>query len=145
MSSPLLQNTGPLLEHLVAVQRLEEDAVLYPQIEEWADALLACASEFPGCLIWPVGAPAERIAGAATIRARGQVDIGLWNASVAGRTILLFGVAAVSPLSLALTAQQLRQRHAADVHACGIAISGATTPDGVDSFRSLGETLAVAA
>jgi hypothetical protein len=133
------------LETLVAVQRLEEEAVCYPQIEEWADALVSYAREFGDCVIWPVGASAERIAGVATVRARGQVDVGRWNASVADRTILLFAVAAVSPLSLTLTAEQLRRRHAVDIHACGIAITGAATAEGIKSFKSLGNALAVSA
>ena len=86
-----------------------------------------------------MGAPAERIAGVATTRARGRIDVGVWNAPVDGRTILLFAVAGVTPLSLTLTAEQLRRRGAGDVHACGIAITGVAAADGIDSFRSLGE------
>jgi hypothetical protein len=139
MSGVILQNPGPLLSQLVATQRLEEEAVRYPQIERWADSLVTCANQLPGCLIWPVGAPAERIAGVATARARGRIDVGLWNAPVAGRTVLVFGVAGVTPLSLTLTAEQLRRRGAGEIHACGIAISGVAEAAGIDSFRSLSE------
>ena len=139
MNRAVLQSSGPLLSMLVTAQRLEEEAVRYPQIERWADALVTRANELPGCLIWPVGAPAERIAGVATTRARGRIDVGVWNAPVDGRTILLFAVAGVTPLSLTLTAEQLRRRGAGDVHACGIAITGVAAADGIDSFRSLGE------
>jgi len=137
MSPVVLQNPGPLLSQLVAVQRLEEEAVCYPQIERWADALVTCANQLPGCLIWPVGAPAERIGGVATARARGRLDVGLWNAPVVGRTMLVFAVAGVTPLSLTLTAEQLRRRGAGDVHACGISITGVGPAAGIDSFRSL--------
>ena len=139
MNSAVLQSPGPLLSLLVTAQRLEEEAVRYPQIERWADALVTRANELPGCLIWPVGSPAERIAGVATTRARGRIDVGVWNAPVDGRAILLFAVAGVTPLSLTLTAEQLRRRGAGDVHACGIAITGVAAADGIDSFRSLGE------
>lgn len=139
MSSSILQKAGPLLTQLVAAQRIEEEAVRYPQIEMWADALANRASELPKCLIWPVGAAAERVAGVATARGRGRVEVGLWNAPVAGRAILLFAVAGVTPLSLVIAAQQLRRRGAADVHACGIAISGAAGADGITSFRMLGD------
>jgi hypothetical protein len=141
MNGAVLQSPGPLLSLLVKAQRLEEEAVRYPQIERWADALVTRAKELPGCLIWPVGAPAERIAGVATTRAQGCIDIGLWNAPVDRRTILLFAVAGVTPLSLTLTAEQLRRRGAGDVHACGIAITGVAAADGIDSFRSLADEL----
>jgi hypothetical protein len=139
MSRDVLQNPGPLLTQLVAAQRLEEEAVQYPQIERWADALVDCANQLPGCLIWPVGPPAERIAGVAIARARGRIDVGLWNAAVIGRTVLVFAVASVTPLSLTLTAEQLRRRDAGAVHACGIAITGVTAAVGINSFRSLVE------
>lgn len=139
MSRKVLQNPGPLLSQLVAAQGLEEEAVQYPHVERWATALVACANQLPGCLIWPVGAPAERIAGVATACARGRIDVGLWNAPVVGRTVLVFAVAGVTPLSLTLTAEQLRRRGAADLHACGIAIPGVDAAAGLDSFRSLCE------
>jgi hypothetical protein len=142
MNAAVLRSPGPLLSLLVAAQRLEEDAVRYPQIERWADALVTRANELPGCLIWPVGAPAGRIAGVATTRAQGRIDVGLWNAPVDGRAILLFAVAGVTPLSLTLTAEQLRRRGAGGVHACGIAITGVAAADGIDSFRSLADELA---
>jgi len=142
MNAALLQNSGALLSQLVEAQRLEEEAVRYPQIESWADALVACAKRLPDCLIWPVGAPAERIAGVATARARGCIDVGLWNAPVDGRTILLFAVAGVTPLSLTLAAEQLRRRGGGDIHACGIAITGVATTEGIESFRSLADELA---
>jgi hypothetical protein len=141
VTSAVLQNEGPLLGRLVAAQRLEEAAVRYPQIESWADALIACAHQLPGCLIWPVGAPAERIAGVAVARSRGRIDVGLWNAAVDGRTVLLFAVAGVTPLSLLLAAGQLRGRGAGEVHACGVAINGVAEADGIDSFRPMADEL----
>jgi hypothetical protein len=63
------------------------------------------------------------------------------SAAVDGRTILLFAVAGVTPLSLTLAAEQLRRRGAGDVHACGVAITGIAAADGIDSFRALGEQL----
>jgi hypothetical protein len=142
MESVVLQRCGPLLAQLVAAQRLEEEAVAYPQIEKWADALVTCATKLPDCLIWPVGSPAERIAGVATARAQGHVDVGTWNGPVEGRIILLFAVAGVTPLSLTLAAEQLRRRGVADVHACGIAITGGTAVEGIASFQSLADELA---
>jgi hypothetical protein len=126
---------------LVGAQRLEEEAVRYPQIEMWADALVSRARQLPGSLIWPVGAPAERIAGVALARARGRINLGLWNAPVEGRTVLLFAVAGVTPLSLVLVAEQLRNRGAGEVHACGVAITGAAEADGIASFRPLTDEL----
>jgi hypothetical protein len=141
MSSSVLQTEGPLLCRLIAAQGVEEAAVGYPQIERWADALIIRANQLPSSLIWPVGAPAERIAGVAVARARGELDVGLWNATVVGRTVLLFAVAGVTPLSLILAAEQLRRRGACEVHACGVAISGAAEADCIDSFRPLADDL----
>ena len=145
MPSAVLQNRGPLLSQLVEVQRIEEEAVEYPQIELWASALVSCARRLPGCLIWPVGAPAERIAGVAVAHAGGRIDVGLWNASVEGRAVLLFAVAGVTPLSLMLVAEQLRGRGAGAVHACGVTITRAVEADGIDSFRPLADELHEAA
>jgi hypothetical protein len=144
MSPAVLQNEGPLLSRLIEAQRLEEEAVRYPQIEMWADALVVRARQLPRCLIWPVGAPAERIAGVAVARARGRIDVGLWNATIQGRTVLLFAVAGVTPLSLILVAEQLRGRGAGEVHACGVAITGAGEADGFESFRPLADESAQA-
>lgn len=134
-----MQKPGPLLRQLIALQRLEEEAVRYPQIQSWADSLIACADQFPGCVVWPVGIPAERIAGLATARAHGRVHVGLGNEQVDGRTILLFAVAGATALSLELTASQLRRRGAAEVHACAIALRGERDADEIDSFHTLGD------
>jgi hypothetical protein len=141
VSPVFLQNEGPLLNRLIGAQRVEEEAVRYPQIEMWANALVNRARQLPGCLIWPVGAPAERIAGVAVARARGHIEVGLWNGTVEGRTVLLFAVAGVTPLSLILVAKQLRGRGAGEVHACGVAITGAGEVDGIESFGPLADEL----
>jgi hypothetical protein len=138
MTSHTLQKAGPLLSRLIAAQRLEEHAAQYPQIERWADALIAYAEQLPGCLIWPVGSSAERIVGAATVRCRGDIDVGLWNTPLDGRVVLVFAVAGVTPLSLTLAAEQLRRRGAAEVHGCGVMIDGTREATGLDSFRLLG-------
>jgi hypothetical protein len=52
---------------------------------------------------------------------------------------VLFAVAGVTPLSLILVAEQLRGRGADEVHACGVAITGAGEADGIESFRPLAD------
>ena len=132
-----LQEAGPLLTRLVAAQQFEERAVSYPAIEQIADSLIARAKELGDCMIWPIGAAAERIAGVATAREQGRIEVGCWNTLVVGRRLLVFSVVAVSPLSLAAAAGQLRRRGAAEIHGCGVDITGASEADCFESFACL--------
>ena len=71
------------------------------------------------------------------MRSRGATDIGSWNRPVAGRTILLLELVAVSPLRLETVAEQLRRRGALAVHACGVDVVGGDAGAGLDSFQRL--------
>ena len=135
MSSYSLHNdAGPLLNRLLGAQRLEEQAVAYPEIEAVADAVMRRAVDLGDCLVWPVGAAAERVAGVATARARGAMSVAAWNTPVQGRRLLLLTVAAVSPLGLTSTAEQLRARGAIEIHACGLDVVDGDYAISIDSF-----------
>src|SRR3954471_3210217 len=100
MSEKSLHAAGPLLSGVLRAQRLEEEVVGHAQIEAVADAVVRRARELGECLVWPVGAAAERVAGVVTARAHGTIDVGAWNTPVEGRRVLLVAVAAVSPVGL---------------------------------------------
>jgi hypothetical protein len=138
MERKSLYVSGPLLAGLLAVQAIEEQAVGYPQLARTADEVVDRAKEIPGCLVWPVGVAAERVAAAVTLRGEGAVEVGAWSTHVAGRDLLLVAVAGVSSLSLAAAAAQLRRRGANCVHACGVAVAGAEALDSLDSYKTLG-------
>jgi hypothetical protein len=125
MSATTLQSPGPLLARLLAAQQVEERAVSYAELERSADQLIARARDITECLVWPVGAAAERVAAAVTLRSRGDIEVGVWNTEVKGRRVLLFVVAGVSSLALEAAAAQLRRRGACEVHGCGVAVDGA--------------------
>ena len=138
MEAQSLQEAGPLLTRLLKAQRLEEQLVGHAQIEAVADAVIRQAAELGDCLVWPVGAAAERVAGVATTRARGAIDVGAWNTPVQGRRLLLVAVAAVSPLGLEAAAEQLRIRGAVEVHACGVDVGDGERAVGLDSYQQSG-------
>jgi hypothetical protein len=137
MRATSLQKAGPLLEGVLEAQRLEGEVVGHSQIGVVADAVIHRATELRNCLVWPVGAAAERVAGVVTARAREAVDVGSWNTPVEGRHILLVAVAAVSPLTLEAAADQLRSRGAAEVHGCGVHVRGGADAVGLDSYKQL--------
>jgi hypothetical protein len=46
-------------------------------------------------------------------------------------------IAGVSPMALATAATQLRRRGAHEAHGCGVAVDGAATASGLDSYTRL--------
>jgi predicted dinucleotide-utilizing enzyme len=137
MSDKTLQSAGPLLAGVLAAQELEEHAVRYPQLERIADQVIQRARELPHCVVWPIGAAAERVAAAVTLRSRGAVEVGAWNTDVAGRELLLVAVAAVSSLGVEAAAAQLRRRGAGRLHGCGVAVPGTDSVSILDSYTRL--------
>lgn len=127
---------GPLLAGLLEAQSRDGTAVAYPSIEDVAEAVIARAHELDA-VVWPVGAAAERIAGAATVLAEGEVAVGTWNARLDSERVLLFAVSGATPLSLVVAAAQVRSMGAAEVHACGVHVVGAEDADAWESFTTL--------
>jgi hypothetical protein len=134
---------GPLLSELLNAQSLEAQIVDFPQIEAAADAVMHRAVDLGDCLVWPVGAAAERVAGVVTARGRGAIDVGSWNTPVQGRRLLLVLIAAVSPLELNGAAEQLRLRGAAEIHACGIDVRDGDRAVGIASYWPFNTTTIV--
>jgi hypothetical protein len=142
MDTAALHEPGPLLARLLAAQRLEEHVVGHPQLEAVADGLIDRAHELGDCLVWPIGAAAERVAGVVTLRSEGDVRVGTWNTDVRGTRLLLFVVAGVTPLMLSAAAEQLRRRGASEIHGCGVDVVGGGRLVGLGSYVSLQASLA---
>jgi hypothetical protein len=133
-------SVGPLLKRVLDAQREEEAATQYPAIEALGRALERVVKEMDGPIVWPLGAAAERIAGAATLLSRGGVQTTGWTDGVADQRVLLLGVASVSPLPFIVAAEHARRLGASEVHACGLTVAGlesSQTESGLDSYRRL--------
>lgn len=137
MSATSLQAAGPLLTRVLEAQEAETDAVAYPQLEMLGRAVARRAKQLGDCLVWPAGAAAERIGAAVTLATKGEVEVGSWNSGVDGRRVLLVVVAGVSAISLESTAVRLRRSGAAEVHGCGVRVTGAEKVTVLDSYTSL--------
>jgi hypothetical protein len=137
MGAVVLHEAGPLLSGLLKAQRREEQLVQYPGIEQLAAELVAAVEAIEGCLLWPVGSAAERLAGAATLHSRGAVDVAASNTPVAGRQVVLVGLVAVSPIVFEAVGEVLRRRGATAVHACAVDVVGLDRAAALDSHRTL--------
>jgi hypothetical protein len=137
MKTKTLPSAGPLLIRLLDAQAVEAQAVAYPELSSCAEQVLDRARDIQGCLVWPVGAAAERVAGAVTLASKGEVETGTWNSEVDGRRVLVILVAGVSTLSLEAAVAQLRRRGALEVHGCGVTVDGAAELDALDSYTRL--------
>jgi|SRR5665213_725355 len=115
---------GDGLVALLVAQEAEAEAVRFPALEEHAIALIALGNDLGDPVVWPVGAAAERIAGAATLMSGGRIRVREWNSDVRGERVLVFAVVALTPVSLFAAAQQALNMGADAVQGCGIRIEG---------------------
>jgi hypothetical protein len=120
---------GPLLASVRAAQCRDEYAVSYPELEGLATALVDLCARLRYPLILPVGAAAERVAGAATIVGGDRTRVLGWSPDLDGERVLLLAVAAVTPLALSEAADRARRLGATEVLACGIDVCGVDGPD----------------
>jgi len=120
---------GDYLADILRTQRLESEAVTFPAIEATALALEELARRIGVLLVWPVGAAAERIAGASTFLSAGSLRVRDWNAFVPGEDVLLFVVASLTPLPLLVAARQALNMGARSVLACGLYVHGVVGAD----------------
>jgi hypothetical protein len=127
---------GPLLAELLAAQRRDDEAVAYPAIEQIAEALVERAQDLHA-VVWPVGRAAERVAGAATLLAEGDLAVGTWNTRLDGERVLLFAVSGTTSLNLAAAAAQVRSMGATEIHACGVDVVGAADSGSWESYTML--------
>ena len=118
---------GDQLAALLWAQEAEAQAVRFPAIEAHAVALVALGQRLNDPVIWPVGAAAERIAGAATLMSSGSTRVREWNSEVRGERVLVFSVAALTPLALFAAAVCALSMGAESVEACGVHVDGVGT------------------
>jgi hypothetical protein len=127
---------GPLLREVIQAQQTDHEAVSYPQLRGYAAALQQRCRELDDVLVWPVGDAAERLTGAAVLFSKGGVRVRGWSEPVSGERVLLVAVAAATPLALVDAAIRARALGATEVHACGIAVTGAATEQPEGAFAS---------
>jgi phosphoribosylpyrophosphate synthetase len=126
------EQPGPLLAELLEAQRCEERAVAYP-----AFALIERCEELGDPIVWPVGAAAERIAGAASVMAAGALNVATWNMSLAQHRVLLIAVVGTTPITMVAAAEHVKQLGAAEVHACAVDVVGAAREESWATFTTL--------
>lgn len=115
---------GPGLAAVLLVQREEAEAATYPAIERNASSIVSLCNQLDSPVIWPVGDSAERIVGVATLISEGQIRTRQADRELHGEQVLIFSVAALSPLSIFQSAEHALRQGASAVHACGIRIDG---------------------
>lgn len=128
---------GPALEELLGAQREEDEALAYPSVVRYAAALADLCRRLRSPLVWPVGAAAERLAGAAIIESSGTVRIRGWHKDLSGERVLLLAGAAVTPLGLCAAADQAREFGVREVMATGIRVEGTFTSESITAFFPL--------
>ncbi len=130
-------DVGPALGELLKAQQEEDDSLAYPRLKEYAAALGALCRRLGSPIVWPVGAAAERLAGAAIVESRGEVRLRGWNDDLSDERVLLLAGAAVTPLGLCAAAEQARCFGVREVMATGIRVDGVRTSGSIDAFFPL--------
>jgi hypothetical protein len=134
-----LSYAGPLLGNLIRAHEQAEAATAYPGLAVLVDALAERCEELDSPLVWPVGGPAERVAGAAVLSSEGAIRVRGWVDGVAGEKVLLVAVGHVSPLELVAAARHARAMGADQVHACGVDVAGLNADELGSVFDSRSE------
>lgn len=111
---------GPVLSEVLAAQRRDEEVVSYPSLMVYGHAIVRLSQDLGNPLLWPVGAPAERLVGAAVLLGGGTVRTQGWNSDCKGERVLLVVVSALTPLPLFSATEQAQRRGASEVVACGV-------------------------
>jgi hypothetical protein len=99
---------------------LEADAVDFPALQSNSLGLIELSRSLGNPIVWPVGAAAERIVGAAMLKSTGDLRARAWNREVRGERVLVFATVALTPLTLVAAARQALCMGAIAVEACGI-------------------------
>jgi hypothetical protein len=128
---------GPLLAELLEAQRCEERAVAFPALQQLAAALIERCNELGGPTVWPVGAAAERLAGAAVVMSSGALSVATWNMALAERRVLLVAISGTTPMSMVVAAEHVRRLGASEIHACAVDVDGAADEVSWESFVTL--------
>jgi hypothetical protein len=139
MTSGIL-DVGPALEEIRAAQREDDEAAQHPYLRRYAAALAAICRDLGNPLVWPVGSPAEQLAGAAVILSGGKVSVRGWTTDVTDKRVLLLTITAVTALPLLAAAEHARRLGAAQVYSCGVRVQGLRAdelPEILDAFLPL--------
>jgi hypothetical protein len=131
---------GPLLARVLLGQQHDEESTSYPFLASLSVVLIRVAEELSYPLIWPVGAAAERLAGAASVLSKGALRLVGWTEALRGKPVLLLTVTSVSPLPLLMAAEKARLLGAGHVHACGVWVQGidsSVAMEGLDSYQPI--------
>lgn len=127
---------GPLLSGLLAVHRMNEEALEMPRLGYLATALSARCRDLGSPAIWPVGDAAARLAGAAVLVAEGDVKVRGWVDDVREAPILLVSLAAATSLEMIEAATHARALGVSAVHACGWNVADLDSPELEGVFES---------
>lgn len=137
LSLGLEQGTiGPLLGELIAKHQEKERALCFPELRALATAVGKCCRDLNSPLLWPIDDASERLAGAATLAAAGELRLRGWTNDVQGERVLLLAIAETTPLSLVKGATHARSLGAVEVHACALQVVGFDSPDLTGIFDS---------
>jgi hypothetical protein len=131
-----LAGYGPILTELLSAFEIERSAIESNSLASFARELAARCEDLQDPVVWPVGAPAERLAGAASVLSTFPMSVWDRHSRVDNRSVLVVTVADVTGLALTDAARHARLLGATDVHACGISV-GNLPIDGVRSFTWL--------
>lgn len=135
---------GPLLEDLIATHRAKEEALRFPEIRELASEVVKRCRDLDSPLLWPIDQASERLAGAITMVAGGNVRVRGWTSDICGERVLLLAVSETTPMSMVEGAARARSLGAIEVHGCALEVPEfeSSDLDGVfDSRVALGAVL----
>lgn len=120
---------GPLLGELIAKHQEKERVLRFPEIRVLASAVGRCCRDLNFPLLWPIDQASERLAGAATLAAAGDLRVRGWTNDVRGERVLLLAIAETTPMSMVEGATHARSLGAVEVHACALQVAGFESPD----------------
>lgn len=129
-------HAGPLLASVLAAEGRADRALRFPLLQTYADSVIDLALRLECPLLMAIGADGQRLLGAVELRCQGKLEQVGWHTSLAGRDVLLVGVAGVSGNGVSAAAMAARRLGAGKVHACS---PDAEMSEGqlVDSFTLL--------
>jgi hypothetical protein len=134
----MLLEAGPLLQELLDVHEADRQALEYPAVSQWVDALVAASAARGGPVLWPAGAGAERLAGAAVLASAGRVRIWSGHDRVDGQHVAVLALHMVGPTTVAAGVDAARAAGATRIDIIAISVPDADTIDGVDRVIRLG-------
>ena len=131
---------GPLLREVFKAQANDDAVLRHTQIGSYAKALIDVCQDLNYPLVWPVGAAAERLAGAATMLADGQIQVWDRHSTVDGNPVLLVALNLVGSLVIETEMKAARGAGANRVYVCAVSVPGLENVSGLDQCVTLSPT-----